>query len=223
MHQTIDPAILYFGTPVALISTLNDDGSPNLAPMSSIWWLGRSAMLGFGARSHSPRNLRTTRECVINLPSVEQVASVNHLARTTGGDPVPPQKLAMGYRHERDKFGVAGLSAVASDLVAAPRVDECPVQLEAIVEAEHALASIDPLRAGNLTSFEVRIVRVHVAQAIRMDGHADRIDPDRWRPLIMSFTQFYGLGDRVHHSTLAEIPESAYRPRQAPSAVAQPR
>lgn len=221
MHQTIDPAILYFGTPVALISTLNDDGSPNLAPMSSLWWLGRSCMLGFGARSHTPRNLRTSAECVINLPSVHQVAAVNRLARTTGSDPVPPHKVSMGYRHERDKFGVAGLSALASDLVGAPRVAECPVQLEAIVEAEHPLASADPLRAGNLTSFEVRIVRVHVEESIRMAGCADRIDPDRWRPLIMSFTQFYGLGDRVHHSTLSEIPESAYRPRsQAPTLAA---
>src|SRR5271169_307875 len=40
MHKTIEPTILYFGTPVALISTLNPDGSPNLAPMSSAWWLG---------------------------------------------------------------------------------------------------------------------------------------------------------------------------------------
>jgi len=35
MHKTIEPTILYFGTPVALISTLNEDGSPDLAPMPS--------------------------------------------------------------------------------------------------------------------------------------------------------------------------------------------
>jgi flavin reductase (DIM6/NTAB) family NADH-FMN oxidoreductase RutF len=198
---------------VALISTLNADGSANLAPMSSAWWLGRSCMLGFGARSHTPQNLRRTRECVINLPSVDQVAAVNRLARTTGSDPVPPHKVAMGYRHERDKFGVSGLSAIDADLVAAPRVVECPVQLEAVLEAEHPLAAGDPARAGNLVAFELRVVRVHVHDEIRMDGHADRIDPDRWRPLIMSFTQFFGLGARVHHSTLSEIPESAYRPR----------
>jgi flavin reductase (DIM6/NTAB) family NADH-FMN oxidoreductase RutF len=94
-------------------------------------------------------------------------------------------------------------------------VGECPVQLEAVLEAEHGLAASDPARAGHLVAFELRIVRVHVHESIRMDGHDDRIDPDRWRPLIMSFTQFYGLGERVHHSTLAEIPESAYRPRPA--------
>jgi len=31
MHQTTDPAIPYFGTPVVLISMLNADGTPNLA------------------------------------------------------------------------------------------------------------------------------------------------------------------------------------------------
>jgi flavin reductase (DIM6/NTAB) family NADH-FMN oxidoreductase RutF len=36
----IEPAILYFGTPVDLIGTTNDDNSRNLAPMSSAWWVG---------------------------------------------------------------------------------------------------------------------------------------------------------------------------------------
>src|SRR3954468_17117652 len=110
MHATIDPAILYFGTPVVLVSSENPDGTPNLAPMSSAWWLGRSCMLGFGARSHTPANILRTGECVLNLPSVEQAAAVNRLAKTTGSDPVPPLKQAMGYRHERDKFGAAGLT-----------------------------------------------------------------------------------------------------------------
>ena len=40
MHQVSEPAILYFGTPVVLISTQNENGSYNLAPMSSAFWLG---------------------------------------------------------------------------------------------------------------------------------------------------------------------------------------
>jgi flavin reductase (DIM6/NTAB) family NADH-FMN oxidoreductase RutF len=213
VHSTIDPAILYFGTPVVLVSSENPDGSPNLAPMSSAWWLGRSCMLGFGARSHTPANILRTGECVLNLPSVAQVAAVNRLARTTGSSPVPPHKVAMGYRHEADKFGVAGLTPVPADLVAPPRVAECPVQLEAVLEGTHPLAQRDPDRKGNLIALEVRVVRVHVDDSIRMAGYVDRIDPERWRPLIMSFCQFFGLGGMVHHSTLAEIPESAYRPK----------
>ena len=45
--------------------------------MSSAWWLGYSCMLGFGARSQTPANILRTGECVLNLPSVQQVAAVN--------------------------------------------------------------------------------------------------------------------------------------------------
>ena len=211
MHTTIDPTILYFGTPVALVSTINPDGSPNLAPMSSAWWLGKSCMLGFGARSQTPINIQRTGECVINLPSVTEADAVDRLAKTTASDPVPPHKVAMGYRTEMDKFGLARMTEVMSDVVAPPRAAECPVQLEAVLEAVHPLAVRDADRRGALIALEMRIVRVHVDESIRMSGHDDRIDPDLWRPLIMSFQQFYGLGSRVRHSTLGTIPESAYR------------
>jgi len=216
MHATIDPAILYFGTPVVLVSTLNDDGSPNLAPISSAWWLGRSCLLGFGARSHTPANLLRGGECVLNLPSVAEVDAVNRLAKTTGSSPVPPHKQAMGYRHERDKFAVAGLTPVASTRVAPPRVRECPVQLEAELVARHPIEEADPDRRGKLVAIEVRIVAVHVADAIRMPGTDHRIDPERWRPLIMSFCEFFGLGPKLRRSTLATIPEESFR---VPAAV----
>lgn len=219
MHSVIDPAILYFGTPVVLVSTLNEDGSPNLAPMSSAWWLGRSCMLGFGARSHTPANLLRTGECVLNLPSVDQVAGVDRLARTTGSDPVPAYKTAMGYRHVHDKFSAAGFTPLPALDVDAPRVAECPVHLEAVLEGVHHLAASDSERRGKLISIETRIIRVHVDDSIRLPGHADRIDPRRWKPLIMSFCQFFGLGDDVvHGSRLGEIPESAYRPQPATAA-----
>jgi flavin reductase (DIM6/NTAB) family NADH-FMN oxidoreductase RutF len=220
MHRTIDPAILYFGTPVVLVSTENEDGSPNLTPMSSAWWLGFSCMLGFGARSHTPANLLRTGECVLNLPSVAQVSAVDRLAKTTGSNPVPPHKVAMGYRYEPDKFGAAGLTPVASDLVRPPRVAECPVQLEAVLEGTHPLAASDPDRRGKLVGIEVRIKKVHIEESLRMEGHENRIDPEKWRPLIMSFCQFFGLGPMVHPSRLAEIPESAYRPAPTPSLAA---
>lgn len=219
MHQTIDPAILYFGTPVVLVSTENEDGSPNLAPMSSAWWLGRSCMLGFGARSKTPANLLRTGERVLNLPSVAQVSAVDRLARTTGSNPVPPHKVAMGYQFEPDKFGVAGLTPMPSQLVRPPRVAECPVQLEAVLEGSHPLAASDPDRQGKLVALEVTIRKVHIDESLLLAGFTDRIDPEKWRPLIMSFCQFFGLGPMVHPSRLAEIPESAYRPVPAPATV----
>ena len=62
-------------------------------------------MLGLGARSHTAQKLQREKECVLNLPSVAMVDAVNRLARLTGSDPVPPHKLGMGYRHEKDKLG----------------------------------------------------------------------------------------------------------------------
>ena len=212
MHQTIEPAILYFGTPVVLISTINEDGSPNLAPMSSAWWLGWRCVLGLSAVSKTTENMLRTGECVLNLPSTDLVASVNRLARTTGTNPVPAGKLPRGYRYERDKFGISGLTPISSETVTAPRVLQCPVQLEAKVEATHGLAEHDALVGGRGMAIEVRIQRVHVEEAILMSGERNRIDPDKWRPLIMSFQQFYGLEHhQLHESILAQIPESMYQ------------
>ena len=211
MHINVEPSILYFGTPVVLVSTRNPDGTTNVAPMSSAWWLGWNCMLGLGARSHTAHNLLREKECVLNLPSVAMAAAVNRLARLTGSDPVPPHKLNMGYRHEKDKLRVAGLSAIASDLVSAQRISDCPVQLEAVLESTHPFGT-RPDKACSALAIEVRIVRTHIDEHILIDGVANHIDPDKWRPLIMSFCQFYGLGERVWESTLAEIPEAAYRP-----------
>ncbi len=151
-----------------------------------------------------------TRECVLNLPSTAQVGAVNKLARTTGTNPVPNGKQLKGYRYEADKFGVAGLTPVDSHTIAPPRVHECPVQMEAVVEAVHGLSEDDDQMRGRLLTIELRIQRVHAEESILMDGKPNRVDPDKWRPLIMSFQQFYGLGEQAHESTLAQIPEILY-------------
>jgi flavin reductase (DIM6/NTAB) family NADH-FMN oxidoreductase RutF len=197
MHKTIEPTILYFGTPVALISSLNEDGSPNIAPMSSAWWLGWSCMLGLGAMGKTSDNLIRTRECVINLPSQDQVTNVDRLALTTGKDPVPEKKQTWGYRYEGDKFGTAGLTPVASVAVTPPRIKECPVQMEGIVH------DVRPFGKNvNANCFEVHIVKLHVAEELLVGER--HIDPVKWRPLIMSFCRFFGVGEEVHPSRLAE-------------------
>ncbi len=211
MHKAIEPAILYLGTPVVLISTVNEDGTLNLAPMSSAFWLGWRCILGLGGHSKTPQNMRRTGECVLNLPSIAQAAAVDKLALTTGADPVPPRKLSRGYRYEPNKFEIAGLTPAPSETVAAPRVLECPVQLEATVAAIHGVAEDDERQRGGILCIEVRIQRVHVDESILLTGRDNQIDPDKWRPLIMSFQKFYGLGPQVRKSALAQIPESMYR------------
>ena len=209
-HSIIDPAILYFGTPVALLSSIDRNGSPNTAPMSSVFWLGQTALLGMGGRSLTAQNLLDTGECVINLASVDLVDAVDALALTTGHSPVPANKESVGYRHAPDKIGLAGLHSHAGDTVRAHRIVECPVNLEARIVHSRPLVKDDP-DDGDAFIFEARITRVHVHESIRMAGSTNRIDPDSWRPLIMNFQRFYGLGQQVRSSRLAGIDEEWYR------------
>lgn len=209
---TGEPPILYFGTPVVLVSSSNEDSSPNLAPMSSAFWLGWRCILGLATASKTTENLMRTRECVLNLPSVGQVEAVDRLALTTGSDPVPQGKIARGYRTEKRKFEIAGLTCAASETVAPPRALECPVQMEAVVEHWRDLADNDERVRGRSVVFEVRVQRVHLARSVLMNGDQNRVDPSKWRPLIMSFSKFYGLEDRqLFPSALAKVPEALYR------------
>jgi flavin reductase (DIM6/NTAB) family NADH-FMN oxidoreductase RutF len=220
MHSTfgpsniqIEPAILYFGTPVVLIGSNNDDRSYNLAPMSSAWWVGWRCMLGLARSSKTTENMIRTGECTLNLPSADLVGAVDRLARTTGSNPVPAGKIRRGYRHEKNKFALSGLTALRGETVAAPRAAECPVQIEAKVAHVHEMAQEDEIWRGNLAAIEVRVTRVHAHPEVMMEGEPNRIDPDKWRPLIMSFQQFYGLTpEKLQRSELGQIPETAYKP-----------
>lgn len=212
VHVRSEPAILYFGTPVVLLSTTNPDGTANLAPISSIFWLGWRAILGISTDGQTVPNLRRTGEIVLNLPSADMVDNVDRLALTTGTQDVPEGKRHRGYHYLPGKFERAGLTPVKSETVTPPRVAECPVVMEAVVEAVHGVAEDDALQAGQLVTVEVRVQRVLVHPHVLIEGKPNRIDPARWRPLIMLFSHLYGLTDgELRPSTLAGIDESLYR------------
>jgi flavin reductase (DIM6/NTAB) family NADH-FMN oxidoreductase RutF len=205
MHRTVDLKVLYFGTPVVLISTRNPDGTANLAPMSSAWWLGDQGMLGMNTGSQTTRNLLRERECVLNLPSADLADAVDRLALLTGAPELTPHKIEKGYRYEPDKFGTAGLTPRPADLVGAPLVAECPIQLEC------ELVTAAPFEDGS-TAHTVRVVRSHVDEQLIVPG-TEHIDPLRWDPLIMKFCEFFGGGSQVRPSRLAEawqIPQTAH-------------
>src|SRR5579859_1851182 len=78
-HRSITPPILYFGTPVALITTMSPDGRDNVGPMSSAWALGYTVVMGWEWTAQTLANLEAERECVVNLPDpglVEQVEAL---------------------------------------------------------------------------------------------------------------------------------------------------
>lgn len=199
LHRTIviQPKILYFGTPVILISSLNEDGSCNLAPMSSAWALGWSILLGLGTDGKTFENLSRNGECVLNLPSADMWSAVENLAPLTGKEILPPDKRDR-YRYEKDKFAAAGVSPRPSESVAVSRVAECPLQLEALVRNIHSIGSED----DGIAAVEVEIVRVHAHASILLNQNY--IDPQKWRPLIYNFRHYFGLGAELGKSFRSE-------------------
>ncbi|MEU9062783.1 flavin reductase family protein [Streptomyces sp. NPDC048430] len=191
-HVTLTPSILYFGTPVVLLSTENENGSVNLAPMSSAWALGHVIVLGLGVEGQTAHNLRSRHDLVVNLPAPAQWPAVERLAPLTGRTPVPVHKRG-SFRFEPDKFAAAGLRPQPSELVRPPRVAECPMQLEARV------ARAQPDASGEFLIVEAHVLKVHADPRIVVSG-SQHIDPAAWSPLIYNFRHYYGLGPELGHS-----------------------
>lgn len=188
--RTIEPKILYFGTPVALISSLNEDGTTNLAPMSSFWALGWTLMLGLLDETKTAVNLARHAECVINIPSPDMWQQVEKLAPLTGKNPVPEIK-AKQFRFEKDKFRAAGLTTLAAEIVKPLRAAECPVHMEAKVHALHPMNGQKLNELGGGIAAEVEILRVHVSEEY-IQGE-NYIDPSKWSPLIYNFRHYFRL------------------------------
>lgn len=199
-HRVVEPRVLYFGTPVVLISTENPDGTTNLAPMSSAWWVGRSCLLGLDETSATTINLRRTGEVVLNLADATMAKSVDRLALCTGTPEVPAHKAAKGYEYLADKFSHAGLTEVASDTVRPHRVAEAKIALEATVQDVRPFAG----SGSGVVAVETRIERTHVVPELLIPGSDRHINPDAWDPLIMKFTHLYGLSTNLGSSRLAQ-------------------
>lgn len=190
--RTIEPKILYFGTPVALISSLNEDDTTNLAPISSFWALGWTLMLGLLDETKTADNLSRHKECVVNIPSPEMWECVEKLAPLTGKNPVPAIK-AKQFRFEKNKFKAAGLTPLPSELVKPARAQECPIHMEATVHRLHPMEGQKLIGLGGGVAAEVEILRVHVdEQFIKKERY---IDPAKWSPLLYNFRHYFRLAE----------------------------
>jgi flavin reductase (DIM6/NTAB) family NADH-FMN oxidoreductase RutF len=132
-------------------------------------------------------------ECVINLPAPEMWREVEKLAPLTGKNPVPRIK-AKQFRFEKDKFEIAGLTPITSELVRPARAMQCPVHLEARVTKMHRMSGEKLRDLGGGLAAEVEVVRVHVAADLVIGE--SYIDPAKWSPLIYSFRHYFRLAER---------------------------
>ena len=203
IHKLVDksivitPSILYYGTPITLISTVNEHSQANISPISSSWALGDRVVLGFSLDAQGFLNLEQNRECVINVASPEALERIGKIADTTGRN--PPSSVGRDYTFEADKFALGNFTKLESDLVQPPRIAECPLQLEAKVLAIHVLAG-----DVGLAAVETQVVRVHARADIVVPG-TNHIDPQLWHPLFYVFRHYFSTGERLGKNSWAEI------------------
>lgn len=153
--------------PIALVSTVSQEGIHNLSPFSFFNAFGANPpMVAFsparrgrdGSLKDTYRNLMSTRECVIQAVTYEMVEQVN----TSSGE----------YPPDVDEFVKSGLTPADSEVVQAKRVKESPFQMECKLHDMIHLG--EDKGSGNLAICEV--VKFHIRKDILTDG---RIDPKK--------------------------------------------
>lgn len=198
MRINIEPKILYFGTPVVLISTLNEDNTPNLAPMSSAWSLGWFVTLGLGSEGKTYENLERTKECVLNFPSGNIWEQVEKLGGLTGKNPVPYYNKEY-TNYEKFKFETVNFTPITSDTVRPPAVKECKIQMEAKVSN---IYNLEEEEDNNVKIVIVKVVKVFASPDIVLSKN--HINPKTWTPLIYNFRHYFILGKELGKSEISE-------------------
>ncbi|KAM0252167.1 hypothetical protein ACHAQJ_007825 [Trichoderma viride] len=148
---------------------------------------------------------------------------INLLATTTGTEDLSASKRDRNYRYVRDKWACADLTPQKSDLVRPARILECPVQMECELAKGHTLMEDFPDLKGAVVAIELKVLRTHILDHLRMPAHPNRINPDRLKPIFMCFQELYGFGEgKVAKSTLGEVNEEKYRGLTRSSVVTLP-
>ena len=122
MHELFMSAIL--PRPIAFVSTIGEDGIFNLAPFSCFAPIGlkpalvclQSGWKRDGNKKDTLRNIEYEKNFVVNGVDEALAEAMN--------------QTSAEYPSDIDEFKEAGLTAIKSDLVRAPRVAESPVNME---------------------------------------------------------------------------------------------
>ncbi len=147
--------------PIAVISTLNIDGSNNLAPFSFFTAVSAQPMIiafcpmirtSTGEFKDTVKNILREKEFTLNFCTEDNYSKVN----------LASSELPYG----EDEFIFSGLTPVASQIVKANRLKESPVQFECVFR-DMLCYGKNP-GSGSLITGEVKLV--HIDEAIMKDG-----------------------------------------------------
>lgn len=195
MNDVVRPSALHLGSTLALVSTIDADGRPMLRPVSAWFTTGPRLWFGFERPGQTRSNLLREGDCVVNVCSVDLAPAAQALQR------------ALAAADAGDGFGCAGLTPRASDVVRAPRVEECPVQIEGRLVHLHRSPESDAAVA------ELSVVRVHAARGLT-DARGERFVQSAWRPLVYTLGRFRATAPLGPSGELSECDARAGRSRR---------
>lgn len=152
--------------PIALASTLDADGNPNLSPFSFFNVFSANPPILIFSPARRGRN-NTTKDTYHNCKNTGEV-----VINVVNYDIVQQVSLAScDYPAGVDEFLKSGLTPIESELVSPFRVKESPVQIECKVRDVVELG--DQGGAGNLVICEV--LRMHIKEeVVAEDGFIDQ-------------------------------------------------
>ncbi|MFM1876299.1 MAG: hypothetical protein RL266_2036 [Bacteroidota bacterium] len=154
--------------PIAFVSTVDQNGNPNLAPFSffnvfsakpPIAIFSPARRVRGNTTKHTLDNVEATKECVINVVSHSMLHQMN--------------LASCEYEDGVNEFDKSGLTPISSEMVRPFRVLESPAQFECKVREVIKLGS--EAGAGNLVIAEV--VRMHFSESVF--GEDGNLDPQK--------------------------------------------
>lgn len=118
---------LYYGFPVVLVSYYDTDGTPNVTTVSSSYTLKDMMALGFSSKGYGIKRIKEVSDFAVNIVDSSMEEAVNFCGGKTGA--------------ECKKFDSIGLTPIASEIIHAPVIKECPISIECsltdVIESEN--------------------------------------------------------------------------------------
>jgi flavin reductase (DIM6/NTAB) family NADH-FMN oxidoreductase RutF len=171
------PSTALLPAPVVLLSVAgHGKEKPNIITLAWAGMLCSSPpMLSVSIRPtrHSHRLVNAAREFVVNIPRADQLKQVDLAGVWSGA--------------EHDKFEELGLTATPATSVAAPLIEECPINIECVVRHQLSLGVHDVYIA--------EIVAVQYDDDI-LDGRG-RVRANKLTPIALVEGEYWSLGERI--------------------------
>lgn len=171
------PSTALLPTPVVLLSVAGH--GKEQANIITLAWVGTVCsdppMLSVAIRPsrHSHHLVNAAREFVVNVPRVEQLEAVDTAGVWSGA--------------EHDKFEELGLTATPAARVAAPLIEECPINIECVVRHQMSLGAHD--------LYIAEIIAVQYDEDV-LDARG-RVQSGKLAPIAYVEGEYWSLGEQI--------------------------